>query len=253
MSPPSAGIHVALSRSSVTALHSCAVAAGSLSLPGLTSLPHSFHALAVSLTTSCRPLLHTALTRLTEDCALASVLVACQDPDAIADGLAGARHRKDRFPSHARRSRPCRGARNRRSLWRGVYPGCVDVVLELCHPRPINIYLHPRPLPHSHTILIISCIGRGSCSLWLRALADAGPHLALFARAGAPEPRRHHHAWQRALPLALLSFRRKRLVWCIHFVTNLVACNASTFPIKIVCIVSYMRSLQDEIRAEKCR
>ena len=165
VSPPSAGIHVALSRSSVTALHSCAVAAGSLSLPGLTSLPHSFHALAVSLTTSCRPLLHTALTRLTEDCALASVLVACQDPDAIADGLAGARHRKDRFPSHARRSRPCRGARNRRSLWRGVYPGCVDVVLELCHPRPINIYLHPRPLPHSHTILIISCIGRGSCSL----------------------------------------------------------------------------------------
>ena len=181
MSPPSAGIHVALSRSSVTALHSCAVASGSLSLPGLTSFPHSFHALAVSLTTCCRPLLHAALTRLTQDCALASVLVACQDPDAIADGLAGARHRKDRFPSHARRSRPCRGARNRRSLWRGVHPGCVDVVLELYHPRPINIYLHPRPLPHSHTILIISCIGRGSCSLWVRALADAGPHPALFA------------------------------------------------------------------------
>ena len=220
MSPPSAGIHVALSRCSVTALHSCEVAAGSLSLPGLTSLPHSFHALAVSLTTCCRPLLHAALTRLTQDCALASVLVACQDPDAIADGLAGARHRKDRFPSHARRSRPCRGARNRRSLWRGVHPGCVDVVLELYHPRPINIYLHPHPLPHSHTILIISCIGRGSCSLWVRALADAGPHPALFARAGAPEPRRHHHAWQRALPLALLSFRRTgpdTTVWCIHF------------------------------------
>ena len=51
-------------------------------------------------------------------------------------------------------------------------------------------------------------------------MADAGPHPALFARAGAPEPRRHHHAWQRALPLALLSFRRTgpdTTVWCIHF------------------------------------